>query len=51
MIIDSFKKFYIKFSFGTSTILKYILFIFLGWQKDTYLRIECLETKEPCCER
>ena len=50
MIIDSFKKFYIKFSFGTSTILKYI-FIFSGWQKDTYLRIECLETKEPCCGR
>jgi len=22
-----------------------------GWQKDTYLRIECLETKEPCCGR
>ena len=22
-----------------------------GWQRDTFLRFECLDTEIPCCER
>lgn len=22
-----------------------------SWQRDTYLRIECLDSEEPCCEK